>query len=127
MSDDVKPNPEWEASMAQYRKQVEANPSVRRDPILQAHLERIRFTHQKLLDAKAHTEPELLSLPAEVLEDIPVWASTADRFADLAAEAQAMVDRWEDLAQEYAGLDRRIREYLAEDESRARRLQTLEE
>jgi hypothetical protein len=127
VSDDVKPNPEWEASMAQYRKQVEANPSVRRDPILQAHLERIRFTHQKLLDAKARTEPELLSLPAEVLEDIPVWASTADRFADLAAEAQAMVDRWEDLAQEYAGLDRRIREYLAEDESRARRLQTLEE
>ncbi len=127
MSDDVKPDAEWEASMDQYRKQVEANPSVRRDPILQAHLERIRFTHQKLLDAKARTEPELLSLPAEVLEDIPIWASAADRFADLAAEAQAMVDRWEELAQEYAGLDRRIREYLAEDESRARRLQTLEE
>ncbi len=127
MSDDVKPVSDWEASMEQYRKQVEANPSVRRDPVLQAHLERIRFTHQKLLDAKARTEPELLSLPAEVLEDIPVWASTADRFADLAAEAQAMVDRWEDLAQEYAGLDRRIREFLDEDESRARRLQTLEE
>ncbi len=127
MSDDVKPNPEWEASMDQYRKQVEANPSVRRDPILQAHLERIRFTHQKLLDAKSRTEPALLSLPAEVLEDIPIWASTADRFADLAAEAQAMVDRWEDLAQEYAGLDQRIREFLDEDESRARRLQTLEE
>jgi hypothetical protein len=127
VSDDVKPDAEWEASMEQYRKQVEANPSVRRDPILQAHLERIRFTHQKLLDAKARTEPELLSLPAEVLEDIPMWASTADRFADLAAEAQVMVDRWEDLAQEYAGLDRRIREFLDEDESRARRLQTLEE
>jgi hypothetical protein len=127
VSDDVKPNPEWEASMDQYRKQVEANPSVRRDPILQAHLERIRFTHQKLLDAKARTEPELLSLPAEVLEDIPMWASTADRFADLAAEAQAMVDRWEDLAKEYAGLDRRIREFLDEDESRAGRLRTLGE
>ena len=127
MSDDVKPDAEWEASMDQYRKQVEANPSVRRDPILQAHLERIRFTHQKLLDAKARTEPELLSLPAEVLEDIPIRAATADRFADLAAEAQAMVDRWEDLAQEYAGLDRHIREFLDEDESRARRLQTLEE
>jgi hypothetical protein len=125
VSDDVKPNPEWEASMDQYRKQVEANPSVRRDPILQAHLERIRFTHQKLLDAKARTEPELLSLPAEVLEDIPIWASTADRFADLAAEAQAMVDRWEDLAKAYSDLDRRIREFLAEDESRARRLRTL--
>jgi hypothetical protein len=53
VSDDVKPNPEWEASMDQYRKQVEANPSVRRDPILQAHLDRIRLTHQKLLDARA--------------------------------------------------------------------------
>jgi hypothetical protein len=127
VSDDVTPDPEWEASMDQYRKQVEANPSLRRDPILQAHLERIRVTHQKLLDAKARTEPELLSLPAEVLEDIPMWASTADRFADLAAEAQAMVDRWEDLAQEYAGLERRIREFLAEDESRARRLRTLGE
>ena len=127
MSDDVKPNPEWEASMEQYRKQVEANPSVRRDPILHAHLERIRFTHQKLLDAKARIEPELLVLPAAVLEDIPLWAATADRFADLAAETQAMVDRWEDLAQEYAGLDRRIREFLDEDESRARRLKTLGE
>jgi chromosome segregation ATPase len=127
VSDDVKPNPEWEASMDQYRKHVEANPSLRRDPILRAHLERIRLTHQKLLDAKARTEPELLSLPAEVLEDIPIWASAADRFADLAAEAQAMVDRWEELAQEYAGLDRRIREFLDEDESRAGRLRTLGE
>ena len=127
MSDDVKPNPEWEASMDQYRKQVEANPSVRRDPILRAHLERIRVTHQKLLDAKARTELELLSLPAEVLEDIPLWASTADRFADLTAEAQAMVDRWEELAKAYSDLDRRIREFLAEDESRARRLRTLGE
>ena len=127
MSHDVKRNPEWEASMDQYRKQVEANPSVRRDPILQAHLERIRFTHQKLLDAKARTEPALLSLPAEVLADIPLRAATADRFADLATEAQAMGDRWEELAQEYAGLDRRIREFLAEDESRARRLQALGE
>jgi hypothetical protein len=127
VSDDVTPDPEWEASMDQYRKQVEANPSLRRDPILQAHLERIRVTHQKLLDAKARTEPELLSLPAEVLEDIPIWASTADRFADLAAEAQAMVDRWEDLAKAYSDLDRRIREFLAEDESRARRLRTLGE
>ena len=127
MSHDVKPNPEWEASMDQYRKQVEANPSVRRDPILQAHLDRIRLTHQKLLDAKARTEPALLSLPAEVLEDIPQWAAMADRFADLAAEAQAMVDRWEDLAKAYSDLDRRIREFLAEDESRARRLRTLGE
>jgi hypothetical protein len=69
----------------------------------------------------------LLSLPAEVLEDIPLWAATADRFADLATEARAMVDRWEELAQEYAGLDRRIREFLDEDESRARRLQALGE
>ena len=127
MSHDVNPDPAWEASMDQYRKQVEANPSVRRDPILRAHLERIRLTHQKLLDAKARTEPELLSLPAEVLEDIPIWASTADRFADLAAEAQVMVDRWEDLAKEYSGLDQRIQEFLAEDESRARRLRTLGE
>jgi hypothetical protein len=127
VSDDVTPDHEWEASMDQYRKQVEANPSLRRDPILQAHLERIRVTHQKLLDAKVRTEPELLSLPAEVLEDIPIWASTADRFADLAAEAQAMVDRWEDLAKAYSDLDRRIREFLAEDESRARRLRTLGE
>ena len=127
MSDDVNPDPAWEASMDQYRKQVEANPSLRRDPILRAHLDRIRLTHLKLLDAKARTEPELLSLPAEVLEDIPIWASTADRFADFAAEAQVMVDRWEDLAKEYSGLDQRIREFLAEDESRARRLRTLGE
>jgi hypothetical protein len=120
-----KPDPEWEASMEQYRKQVDANPSLRRDPILAAHLERIRLTHQKLLAAKARVEPPLLSLPAEVLVDIPIWSSTADRFADFASEAQTMVDHWEALAKEYDGLDQRIREFLAEDESRARRLRDL--
>ena len=79
-------DPTWEASMEQYRKQVDANPSLRRDPILAAHLERIRLTHQKLLAAKARVEPPLLSLPAEVLADIPIWSSTADRFADFASE-----------------------------------------
>ena len=119
------PDPVWEASMEQYRKQVDANPSVRRDPILAAHLERIRVTHKKLLAAKARVEPPLLSLPAEVLADIPIWSSTADRFADFASEAQTMVDHWEALTKEYDGLDRRIREFLAEDESRARRLRDL--
>jgi hypothetical protein len=36
-----------------------------------------------------------------------------------------MVDHWEALAKEYDGLDQRIREFLAEDESRARRLRDL--
>ena len=120
-----KTDPEWEASMEQYRKQVDANPSLRRDPILAAHLERIRLTHQKLLAAKSRVEPALLSLPAEVLMDIPIWSSTADHFADFAREAQTMVDHWEALAKEYDGLDQRIREFLAEDESRARRLRDL--
>jgi hypothetical protein len=120
-----KPDPAWEASLEQYRKQVDANPSLRRDPILAAHLDRIRLTHQKLLAAKARVEPPLLPLPAEVLVDIPIWASTADRFADFASEAQTMVDRWEALAKEYDELDQRIREFLAEDESRARRLRDL--
>jgi hypothetical protein len=120
-----KPDPAWEASMEQYRKQVDANPSLRRDPILAAHLDRIRPTHQKLLAAKARVEPPLLPLPAEVIVDIPIWSSTADRFADFASEAQTMVDRWEALAKEYDELDQRIREFLAEDESRARRLRDL--
>src|SRR4051794_21431782 len=118
-------DPAWEASMEQYRQQVDANPSLRRDPILAGHLERIRLTHQKLLAAKARVEPPLVSLPAEVLADIPIWSATADRFADFASEAQAMADHWEALAKEYDGLDRRIRAFLAEDESRARRLRDL--
>ena len=64
----------------------------------------------------------MLSLPAEVLVDIPIWSSTAERFADVASEAQTMVDHGEELAKEYDGLDRCIPEFLAEDESRARRL-----
>jgi hypothetical protein len=66
-----------------------------------------------------------LSLPAEVLADIPILSSTADRFADVASEAQTLVDQWEELAKEYDGLDPRIPEFLAEDESRARRLRVL--
>ena len=115
MSEEITPDPEWEAPMARYRQEGEAAPSLRRDPMLVAQLERIRLTHQKLLDARARLEPSLLSLPVAVLLDLPIERRMADRFTGLAIDAQTMGDRWEELANEYDGLAKSIRDHSDED------------
>jgi len=115
MSEEITPDPEWEAPMARYRAEVEAAPSLRRGPILVAHLDRIRLTHQKLLDDRARLEPSLLSLPLAVILDIPIERRTADRLTGLAIDARTMGDRWEELANEYDGLAKSIRDLSNED------------
>jgi hypothetical protein len=96
---------------------------ARRRQRVQLHLERILLSHQKLQAAVQRTEPallehplpELAALPATTLfdppnadpPDVPVFhidRASADRFASLAIDARAMIDRWEDLADEYEQL-----------------------
>ena len=84
--------------------------------LLRAHLERIRLAHQKLLVEKARLEPTLLSLPATVLKDIPIERRRARRFDNLALEAQTMVDRWEELANEYERLAQSMRDLTDDDD-----------
>jgi hypothetical protein len=115
MSEEISPDLEWDAPMARYREDVEVAPSLHRDPILVAHLDRIRLTHQKLLDARARLEPSLLSLPVGVLLDLPIERRMADRFTALAIDARTMGDRWEELANEYDGLAKCIRDLSDED------------
>jgi hypothetical protein len=115
MSEEITPDPEWDAPMARYREDVESDPSLHRVPTLVAHLERIRLTHQNLLDARARLEPSLLSLPVVVLLDLPIERGSADRFTGLAIDARTMGDRWEELAHEYDGLAKSIRDLSDED------------
>jgi hypothetical protein len=115
MSEEITPDPAWDAPMVRYRADTEADPALRRDPMLVAQLERMRLTHQKLLDARARLEPSLLSLPVAVLLDIPIERTAADRFTGLAIDAQTMGDRWEELANEYDGLAKSIRDHSDED------------
>ena len=116
MSEEITPDPEWDAPMARYREDIEAALSLRRDPMLVAQLERIRLTHQKLLDARARLEPSLLSLPVVVLLDLPIERRMADRFTGLAIDARTMGDRWEELANEYDGLATSARDLPDEDD-----------
>jgi hypothetical protein len=115
MSEEITPDLEWEAPMARYREEVEAAPTLRLDLNLVAQLDRIRLTHQKLLDARARLEPSLLSLPVAVRLDIPIERTMADRFTGLAIDARTMGDRWEELANEYDGLAKSIRDLYGED------------
>ena len=116
MSEEITLVPAWEAPMARYREDVEADPALGRDPMLVAHLDRIRLTHQQLLDTRARLEPSLLSLPVAVRLDIPIERTAADRFTDLAIDALTMADRWEELANEYDGLATCIHDHFGEDE-----------
>jgi hypothetical protein len=115
MSEEITPDPAWDAPMVRYRADVEADPALRRDPMLVGHLDRIRLTHQQLLDARARLEPSLLSLPVAVLLDIPIEHRMADRLTGLAIDARTMGDRWEELANEYDGLAKSIRDHSGED------------
>lgn len=115
MSQEITPDLEWDAPMARYREEVEAAQSLHRAPVLVAQLDRIRLTHQQLLDARARLEPSLLSLPVAVRLDIPIERGMADRFTALAIDARTMGDRWEELANEYDGLATSIRDLSDED------------
>jgi hypothetical protein len=115
MSEEITPDPAWEAPMARYQE-GEADPALRRDPMLVAHLDRIRLSHRKLLDTRARLEPSLLSLPVAVRLDIPIERTAADRFTDLAIDARTMADRWEELANEYDGLANCIHDHSGEDD-----------
>jgi hypothetical protein len=116
MSEEITPDPAWDAPMVRYRADVEADPALRRDPMLVGQLDRIRLTHQQLLDARARLEPSLLSLPVVLRLDIPIERAAADRFGDLALDAWTMADRWEELANEYDGLAKSIRDHSGEDD-----------
>jgi hypothetical protein len=116
MSEEITPDPEWDAPMAGYREEVEAAPSLHWAPILEMHLDRIRLTHQQLLDARARLEPSLLSLPVVVRLDLPIERRMADRFTGLASDARTMGDRWEELANEYDGLATSVRDLSDEDD-----------
>jgi hypothetical protein len=116
MSEQITPDPAWEAPMAGYREDVDADPALGRDPMLVAHLDRIRLSHQQLLDTRARLEPSLLSLPVAVRLDIPIERTAADRFTDLAIDALTMADRWKELANQYDGLANCIHDYFGEGE-----------
>jgi hypothetical protein len=47
--------------------------------------------------------------------DIPIERTMADRFTGLAIDARTMGDRWEELANEYDGLAKSIRDLYGED------------